>query len=151
MGAMIKAVKFDMLFIQFYNTPICSAAAWAAANPSYTIGSVPHGSGFTFDAWVSWLAANTASSGAKIYIGLPGSSAAVSTSSQYINQVHAQDMLEAFYCRPSFGGVAIWEATYAEGNLYYGQTLYMWMKRALIGASVSWALQTCPVSRLAAV
>lgn len=138
----IQSVKFDALYIQFYNTPSCSAATWAASNPSYTPGSKANTAGFTYDAWSTSLK-GTASAGAKLYLGLAGGPAAAA-SGQYINQTASQKLAQAYYCKSDFGGVAIWEATYAEQNLYAGNQYYMWMKRVLLAASVTPTLQTCP-------
>lgn len=81
MGQLIATVAFDALFIQFYNTPACSARAWVTANPSYTPGTrpVPSG-GFTYDSWSTAVGAG-ASSAAKLYIGLAGSPDAVEDTS----------------------------------------------------------------------
>lgn len=143
LSATIRSVKFDALYIQFYNTPSCSAANWVAGNPSYTTGSRANTAGFTYDAWSASLK-GTPSAGAKLYLGLAGGPSAAS-SGQYINQTSSQKLAQAYYCKSDFGGVAIWEATYADANLYYGQQYYMWMKRVLLGASVIPSLQTCPV------
>jgi len=78
-----------MLFLQFYNTPQCSAASFAAANrpASYAPGqAVTDYGGFSFDAWVAWLDANIpagpiagrATAPPRLLIGLPGAPVAAS-------------------------------------------------------------------------
>ncbi|CCF47599.1 chitinase [Colletotrichum higginsianum] len=108
MAAMISAAKFDMIFVQFYNTPSCSAATWASSNPSY------------------WLS-NTPSRDAKVFITLPGSPDAANPGN-YINHEQARNIISAYYCRPSFGGVAVWEATRGASNPYNGKSFQATMK-----------------------
>jgi chitinase len=143
MGETIKSTKFDMLFLQFYNTPQCSAASWVAANSKYKIGGSFVDAGFTYTAWTNWLS-NTPSAAARLYIGLPGAPAAASAGS-YINTTQARSLASAYYCRPNLGGIAIWEATYAEGNVACGNTFYAMMKKNLLAASADSRLRTCPV------
>ncbi|KAM0329183.1 hypothetical protein ACHAQA_004481 [Verticillium albo-atrum] len=49
MASMISAAEFDMIFVQFYNTPHCSAATWAKANRDLVPGTPSDIAGFTFD------------------------------------------------------------------------------------------------------
>ncbi|KAF3342510.1 hypothetical protein VdG1_06724 [Verticillium dahliae VDG1] len=49
MASMISAAAFDIIFIQFYNTPHCSAASWAKANVNLIPGMPSNMAGFTFD------------------------------------------------------------------------------------------------------
>ncbi|TLD33912.1 hypothetical protein PspLS_01301 [Pyricularia sp. CBS 133598] len=76
----IRAVRFEALFIQFYNTIVCSAARWANEDPTYTPGDLASPAGFTFDAWTESIRGTAC-------------------------------LIEAFFCRPNLGGVAVWEAT----------------------------------------
>ncbi|KAI1415010.1 carbohydrate-binding module family 18 protein [Hypoxylon sp. FL1857] len=120
---------FDMLFIQYYNTPQCSAASWAANNTNYKGGGTFNTAGFTYDTWTSWLA-STPSKDARLVIGLPGSSAAANPASA-VTPAQAQNLIDAFYCRGNFGGVGVWEATYAAANVADGLNFYQSVKRAL--------------------
>ncbi|KAI0137659.1 carbohydrate-binding module family 18 protein [Hypoxylon sp. NC0597] len=120
---------FDMLFIQYYNTPQCSAATWAASNTDYKSGGTFNMAGFTFDTWTTWLA-STPSKNARLFIGLPGSIAAANPSSM-VTAAQAANLVDAYYCRDIFGGVAIWEATYAATNVVGGLNFYQSLKRAL--------------------
>lgn len=144
MAAMISAVKFDMIFVQFYNTPSCSAATWVSSNPSYIPGQSFQQAGFTYDAWVQWLS-NTPSRDAKVFITLPGSPDAANAGS-YITHEQARNLISAYYCRPSFGGVAVWEATRGEGNKYNGKSFQATMKLWLQGAAANAQLASCQVS-----
>ncbi|KAK2749016.1 putative class III aminotransferase [Colletotrichum kahawae] len=144
MGDMITAIPFDMIFVQFYNTPACSAATWTASNPSYTPGQATQQAGFTYDTWAQWLS-TTASSAAKLYITLPASPDAASQGN-YITHEQAKNLIDAYYCRSSFGGVAVWEATRGDANPYNGKSFQATMKDWLVEAAVNPALTTCDVS-----
>ncbi|GJD02600.1 chitin recognition protein [Colletotrichum higginsianum] len=141
MAAMISAAKFDMIFVQFYNTPSCSAATWASSNPSYVPGQAFQAAGFTYDAWVQWLS-NTPSRDAKVFITLPGSPDAANPGN-YINHEQARNIISAYYCRPSFGGVAVWEATRGASNPYNGKSFQATMKVWLQGAAADARLLSC--------
>lgn len=58
MSPMIAQAKFDILYIQFYNTPQCSAKSWWDANPRYDTRRAENPSGFksSYDAWANSLA-----------------------------------------------------------------------------------------------
>lgn len=136
----LSATAFDMLFIQYYNTPQCSARRWATANPSYKPGATFTTAGFTYDAWTTWLA-GTPSRNARLYITLPGSDAAASPGN-VLTVTQASNLLNAYYCRTSFGGVAVWEATYAAANVAGRRNFYQNMKVVLNAASTD-ARQKC--------
>ncbi|KAI0839231.1 carbohydrate-binding module family 18 protein [Hypoxylon sp. FL0890] len=129
MQGVLQQVVFDMLFIQYYNTPQCSAATWAAGNTDYEPGAAFNIADFTFDDWTTWLA-STPSRDARVFIGLPGSSGAANAASA-VTAAQARDLIDAYYCRGSFGGVSVWEATFAEANVVDGLNFYQDMKRAL--------------------
>jgi chitinase len=138
----LQATKFDMLFVQYYNTKSCSARGWVTANPQYTIGgafNTASGSGdsawtFTFDAWVAWLAGTQYSQGAPLFLALPGSNPAANTGA-YITVAQTQSLASAYYCRPSFAGIAVWDATYAEGSIASGRNFYQNAKVTLNSAA----------------
>ncbi|KAI1081878.1 carbohydrate-binding module family 18 protein [Whalleya microplaca] len=131
----LAAAQFDILFVQFYNTPQCSARSWANANANYKAGSgTVNNAGFTFDAWAAFLAGTKYSQNARLYIGLPGSAAAANAGSE-VSVAQAQSLASAYYCRPSFGGVAVWEATYASANVVDGKNFYQAVKAGLNAAA----------------
>lgn len=128
MAQMISAVAFDIIFIQFYNTPSCSARTWLNANGAT-------GNGFSYDTWSSFLV-GTVSASAKLYIGLPGSPAAAgSAQNYYLTPAEASTLIRAFYCKANFGGIMIWEATYAESSVTNGLTYYQSIKQILLADS----------------
>ncbi|KAK7963824.1 glycoside hydrolase [Apiospora saccharicola] len=133
MKDMLMATTFDIIFVQFYNTPQCSARRWADANPKYQPGGTFDAAAFTYDAWSAWLA-GTYSKNARIYIGLPGSAKAANPGND-LSVAQASNIANAYYCRANFGGVAIWEATYASANVANGKNFYQNVKAALNAAS----------------
>jgi chitinase len=122
MASMIQKAKFDIIWVQFYNTPSCSARSW-----------VTSGSGFSYDAWAKFLV-GTKSAAAKLYIGLPGSTAAAN-SAHYLQPAEAARLLKNFYCHANFGGVMLWDATYAANNLNGGIPYYATIKKLLLAES----------------
>jgi chitinase len=116
MEAMIKAVQFDITWVQFYNTPQCSVTSWINANPNYSQTQIEQPSGFSYNTWSSFLT-STASANAKLYIGVQAAN------TDYITPAKISMLIEAYYCKPNFGGIMIWEATLAENNTQYYSTV----------------------------
>ncbi|RFU33957.1 hypothetical protein B7463_g2381, partial [Scytalidium lignicola] len=67
---MIAQTQFDIIWVQYYNTPQCSARNWASANPNYLSTGIEQLNGFSHDIWANFLV-GTASANAKLHIGLP--------------------------------------------------------------------------------
>ena len=132
---MIQGAKFDALWVQFYNNDAfgCTAHQWSLNNPDYSKGSSENVGGFNFDQWAS--DANLgASAGAKIYIGLLGSKQASSFAPQdYLEPSQLKDIVHAYQGHAQFGGVMIWEATYAQNNKIASQPYYDFVKEVLLG------------------
>ncbi len=123
MGNMIAEVVFDIIFIQFYNTPFCSARNFIATNRV--------NSGFSYDEWSQFLA-GTASASAKLYVGLPASPVAAGGEGVFwLNPVEAKALIQKFAVRDNFGGVMLWEATMAEHQVDQGKTYYQNIKSVL--------------------
>ncbi|KAI1311416.1 glycoside hydrolase superfamily [Xylaria venustula] len=131
----LSATKFDMLFVQFYNTPACSARGWISGNPKYVPGGAFNTSNFTFDKWVTWLKATKYSQGAPIFITLPGANAAASAGA-YITVAQTQLLASAYYCESSFAGIGVWDATYAEQSIASGKYFFQNAKATLNAAAV---------------
>jgi chitinase len=100
-------------FVQFYNTPQCSARAYfdntygQAAN-----GGVP--ADISYDAWITWVLENSANKATKLYIGLPGAPGAAGDNGNfYLTPTEAEQLITNFKCKyaANFGGVMLWEAT----------------------------------------
>ncbi|KAI1867613.1 hypothetical protein JX265_007415 [Neoarthrinium moseri] len=133
MKEMLSVGSFDMIFIQFYNTPFCSARQWVSTNPNYKVGDAVATGGFTYDAWTTWMA-TTPSKNARLYIGLPGSANAANSGFD-LTVPEASNLINAYYCSANFGGIAIWEATYASSNVVNGKNFYQNMKSVLTTAA----------------
>lgn len=114
MGLTIANAKFDMLWIQFYNNPSCSARSYISSTEDGTTN------GFNYDAWVATIA-GSASADAKLYIGLLGGPDATTAAFQdeYLSVSEATTLLTEYYSHAQFGGVMIYEATVADNNGQY--------------------------------
>ena len=106
MKTIIHESKFDKIWIQFYNNPNCDASSDLT---------------FNFDAWTLMLAA-TRSSGAEVFIGLPGSESAAG--SGYIGRQRARDIICKAKKSDKFAGVMLWDAYFAANNVENGKTYY---------------------------
>jgi len=98
MKDMIVGAQFDILWIQFYNNAGCDAV----------------NGNFNFDDWVTFLS-GTKSAHATLFIGLPGAPAAAG--SGYVSPAALDTLLSKYASRPSFGGVMLWDASFADGNV----------------------------------
>ncbi len=109
MDAMIHKAGFDALFVQFYNQGPSSCTARSRANG---VGA------FNYDAWVSYVnQAGSASTGAKIYIGLLGGPTGSSGApGDYLNTTEVQNLISTYGKKTQLGGVMLWEATAADVN-----------------------------------
>lgn len=128
MGNMIATAEFDILWIQFYNTPLCSVRSWVNANPNYLETGVEKFGGFSYNQWADFLV-DTASADAKLYIGMFGGPV---PNNDYLNVPEMSSLVKAYYCRENFGGVMIWDATSAENNLDPNGTYYQVVKDVLL-------------------
>ncbi|KAI1258414.1 carbohydrate-binding module family 18 protein [Xylariaceae sp. FL1019] len=135
MANMLSAAQFDMLFIQYYNTQQCSAARWVSENKNYQPGSSFDEAGFTFTTWVTWITQTKYSKGARVYIGLPGSSQAAAPGYS-LSSSWTRNIASAFYCNPSFG----------EGNVEGGKNYFQNAKVSLESAGKDRRLP-CGVSK----
>ena len=111
MGQMIKQTKFDILLVQFYNTPECSARRF-----------VDSGDGMTYKDWTDFIA-GTPSANAKIYIGLSAHKNAANKA-HYLHAGEVEKLVEAHAGYSNLGGIMLWEATRAEANTQEGGKPY---------------------------
>jgi chitinase len=137
MGDMIAATQFDIVWVQYYNTPQCSARNWITANPNYLSTGIEEQNGFSYNQWADFLV-GTASANAKLYIGLPGAPATTDLSTDYyLNTTELSSLVQAYYCHENFGGIMIWEATSADNNTGPDGTYYQGVKDVLLGYDAS--------------
>lgn len=107
---------FDMLFVQFYNNPSCSGRA--AIN--YAAG----------DSFLHWTQTASKNPNVKIYFGLPASTQAVSQANagDYLTQPEVKDIVQRFSPNAKWGGIMLWESTYAQNNKVCGKDYTTWSK-----------------------
>ncbi|KAI4275514.1 MAG: hypothetical protein LQ337_003157 [Flavoplaca oasis] len=112
----IETAWFDFLFVQFYNTPQCSARAYFDASYG-RVGDRP--SSISFDAWVNFVRTKALNKDVKLYIGLPAAPAVTYDPKMYIAPDDVYNLIDLFQCRypKDFGGIMVYEATYSEQNL----------------------------------
>ncbi|MCJ1368340.1 hypothetical protein MMC16_007482 [Acarospora aff. strigata] len=129
----IKKSWFDFIFVQFYNTPYCAARAYF----DETYGGP--GSNISFDQWASFVQSSSRNPHAKIYLGLPASTAAASPASMYLSPSEVGELVNAYQCKypDLFGGIMLWEATYSENNQVNGKSYADNMKDVLVRNSCS--------------
>ena len=137
MDEMIQTVAFDILWVQFYNTPSCSARTWVGGNSALnSTNGKSSTSGFTYDTWVSRTASG-ASKNAKIYIGLLGGLTGTTTAHEndFLWPTEATNLIKTYVNEARFGGVMLWEATAAdEQSVKSGSTVsnyYTFIKSVL--------------------
>ena len=127
----IETSWFDFLFVQFYNTPFCSARAYFNHNYGGTNTNI------SFDKWISFVKASSFNKNVKVYLGLPASSSnqLLIDPKMYLAPSEANTIIKAFQCKyPSnFGGVMVFEATYSEMNSNNGHSYADQLKGSLKG------------------
>ncbi|PNS15983.1 Chitinase 1 [Sphaceloma murrayae] len=130
---------FDWLFIQFYNTPICSARAGV---------NFIEGASSIDISYTKWSQVKFFNKNAKIYIGVPGSSAASNSLDYYLPPKEADLLINKYYKDSKFGGIMLWEATYAKNNVVCGKNYPTWIKQILnatqTGSSINTITNDCP-------
>ena len=118
MGEMMTKAQFDMLLVQYYNTPECSARRF-----------VDSGEGFTYDVLVKCLQ-GTPSENATVLLGLPAAASAAN-SLHYLHANEVEKLVAAHADKPSFGGIMLWDAARAEENTSEGKPYHELVKDIL--------------------
>lgn len=98
---LIAKAKFDAIFVQFYNNPVCDAI------PGNTEGDE-----FSYDKFTKKVQSGK-SKDAKVFIGLP---AAPTAGSGYINPEQLKDLVCEYKSHQNFGGISLWDATFGLQN-----------------------------------
>lgn len=115
----IENSPFDFLFIQFYNTPQCSARAYFDHSYGGTNANI------TFASWVNFVQEKSYNRNTKLYLGLPAApdTNVVYDTVMYLQPNEAQEIISALQCqyKLEFGGVMIYEATFSQNNQIHGQ------------------------------
>ncbi|KAF1807936.1 glycoside hydrolase, partial [Eremomyces bilateralis CBS 781.70] len=109
----------DFVFVQFYNTALCSART-----------GLTDMAAFTYNAWSDHPSRNP---NVRYYIGLPASTEAIFTDkSYYLSPAEAFTIASDYYTDDKFGGIMLWESTYSKRNQICGKEYAYYMKDALI-------------------
>jgi chitinase len=117
MDLMIQNAEFDALYVQFYNTLECSARTWVKGNSALNTTTGKNATaGFTYDSWVNRTSSG-ASKNAKIYLGLLGApGGSHSAPGDFLWPEEATNLINTYVKDTRFGGVMLWDATWAEGQ-----------------------------------
>lgn len=109
----IENSPFDFLFVQFYNTPQCSARAYFDHSYRGTNTNI------SFSSWVKFVQDHSNSPNTKVYLGLP----AAPDTEMYLQPNEADELIKALQCeyKHEFGGVMVYEATFSQNNQIDGQ------------------------------
>lgn len=139
-ATVVSAAHFDFLFVQYYNTPECSARQALSAS------SKRAGTGFT--GYDNWESVDSLNADVKLYMGLPASTAASSQATFYLEPSEVQTLVGKVYSTSRFGGIMLWEATYAANNIICSKDYSTWMKQILTaaaaGTTVDATTSPCP-------
>jgi chitinase len=121
---------FDMLFVQFYNNPSCSGRA--AIN--YAAG----------DSFLKWTQTPSKNSNVKIYFGLPASTSAVAPANagDYLTQPEVKDIVTRFSPNAKWGGIMLWESTYARNNIVCDKDYTTWSKNIVTAVTSGQTIDT---------
>lgn len=65
------------------------------------------------------------------------------TRTSYLNQNETTNLIDAYFCNNNFGGVAIYDATYADENVENGQTFTKFTKTLLTSALANPVVRSC--------
>lgn len=114
----IETSPFDFLFVQFYNTPQCSARAYFDHSYGGTDTNI------SFASWVDFVHDQSYNPNTKVYLGLPASPDAAYDTEMYLQPDEANELIKALQCeyKHEFGGVMIYEATLSQNNQINGQS-----------------------------
>lgn len=127
----IETSWFDFLFIQFYNTPQCSARAFFDHSFG-AYGGPP--TDISFDAWVEYVLKFSFNPDVKLFLGLPADETAAYNPEHYLTREEAKEILHHFQCKypENFSGAMLYEATYSDNNSLNGESYAQTLKKALL-------------------
>ncbi|KAF2150109.1 glycoside hydrolase family 18 protein [Myriangium duriaei CBS 260.36] len=140
LGTAVKQAWFDFLFIQFYNTASCSARTGIQHINGKTTNDI------SFNTWANVEFFNK---NIKLYIGLPAATNASGSASYYLTPKEAKTLITKFLPNAKFGGVMLWEATFAVHNVVCGNNYITWMKKILNAVASNKSITvTCSTKRM---
>jgi chitinase len=117
-------VAFDAVFVQFYNNPSCGVS-------SFTKGSSTQAS-FNMATWDKWASETSKNKNVKVFVGIPGSTAAANPAS-FVDSATLAEIITYSKTFKSFGGIMSWDMVTIVGNTGYLSAI----SKALGGAAPS--------------
>jgi len=103
-NSLISSIKYDMIFVQFYNNPTCDVRKYQSGESAYTY----------FTQWDEIAKAN----GTKFFVGLPGFESAA-TNGGYVSPTNLTGYLKQAHSLPNMAGAMVWDASQAWANDLY--------------------------------
>jgi chitinase len=135
-ASVVASAWFDFLFVQYYNTAACSARQ-AVSSGSFT-------------GYNSWASAKSLNTNVKIYVGLPAGTTASNDASYYLRPTEVKGLVSQVYSNSRFGGIMVWEATYAANHVICNRNYLSWMKQILTaqaeGTNLNTVTSPCPAA-----
>ncbi|GIZ37627.1 hypothetical protein CKM354_000107000 [Cercospora kikuchii] len=137
--SVIRRAWFDFLWIQFYNTPQCSARAGI---------NNQNGSNKNLDiTFANWTQAESWNKNIKYYIGLPAAPKAAAGDSYYLTPAEVQRTVARFYSNSRFAGLSKRCPFKASSNHSLTGDQLRWAKDILNGQAAGRpAVVTCPTT-----
>ncbi|KAF2766477.1 glycoside hydrolase [Teratosphaeria nubilosa] len=132
-ASVLENAFFDFIWIQFYNTPGCSAR-----------DGVNHidGQGSSDISFGTWELQRSLNPTVRYYIGLPAGPKASNEDDYYLDRADAQKLIDRFADDALFGGIMVWEATYDMNNTICGYPYSHWMKQIVTAATEGTTIDT---------
>jgi chitinase len=103
-NSLISSIKYDMVFVQFYNNPTCDVDKYQPGEATNTY----------FNQWDEIAKAN----GTKFFVGLPGFSSAA-LAGGYVSPTNLTGYLKQAHSLPNMAGAMVWDASQAWANELY--------------------------------
>lgn len=117
MHGMVQKAKFDALFIQFYNNPVCDGQ---------------HGQKINLDKWREVLATSAQNQNTKLFVGLLGKDLSKENKEKgYIGPKEVKEMVCRLKDTPDWGGISLWDLNLAAENMVDGKSYLQHVQDAL--------------------
>lgn len=116
-------VAFDAVFVQFYNNE-CGVSAFTKGSSTQSV--------FNMATWDKWASETSKNKDVKVFVGVPGSTAAASVTS-YVDSATLAEIITYSKTFKSFGGIMAWDMVTIVGNTGYLSAI----SKALGGAAPS--------------
>jgi len=105
----VEKVRFDALFIQFYNNPKCESTSWKSGKSQMTDDS------FNYGKWDQWATTRSANKQLKLFVGAVLSGGVTHTG--YVSRTVLTNIVKDVRKHASFAGVMFWDASESNANV----------------------------------